>query len=252
MTSQKMILPLSSSLRPPCGQKHRNAFTGTSHPCESTRKLGNPLKSKRRLTVILSCRQKSYCGGWAVAEAPGKHSQQGRAPRAGLNLVFSEESLLQFWVTVLFPVQFGGRGAALTQGGPLTPGHLRPSPAHVCCSSKLAAHNTPYARDAACSAPFNMLGEPVLQDSWEQTLHPRGSWGREGPQHRTCVPSSPAGAAHRWETTILIWPSCLNGAHFFSPPNSPAQGWDTPLLRPTPLSLSSVTKKNICTRLLMS
>ena len=32
----------------------------------------------------------------------------------------------------------GGRGMALTQGGPLTPGHLRPSPAHVCCSSKSA------------------------------------------------------------------------------------------------------------------
>lgn len=61
------------------------------------------------LTVILSCRQKSYCGGWAVAEAP-EHSQQGRAPRAGLNLVFSEERASRFWVTVLFPVQFGAGG----------------------------------------------------------------------------------------------------------------------------------------------
>ena len=73
-------------------------------------KLGNPLKWKRRFTVTLSCRQKSYCWGWAVAEAPGKRSQQGRAPRAGLDGVFSEENLLRFWVTVLFPVRFGGPG----------------------------------------------------------------------------------------------------------------------------------------------
>ena len=88
--------------------------------------------------------------------------------------------------------------------------------------------------------------------SWEQTLHPGGSQAREAPLHCTCVPSSLTGAAHRPETTILIWPSCLISSLFFSPPNSPAQGWDTRLLRPTPLSLSSVTKKNICTRLLMS
>lgn len=80
---------------------------------------------------------------------------------------------------------------------------------------------------------------------------PEGSGPGKPPAPHLCPVFSrcgctPAGNHH------LIWPSCLNSVLFCSPHNSPAQGWDTPLLRPTPLSLSSVTKKNICTRLQMS
>ena len=175
----------------------------------------------------------------------------GQAPCTGLSRVFSEGIGLWLPVTVLFPGQCRGLGGALTQGQPLTPGHLRPSHAHVCRSSKPAAHNTPDARDVGTLPPSTWWASRFCRQSREQTLRPGAFWAREAPAPRLYLAFSRCGCTlarnrHR------LWPSCLNGALFSSPHNSPGQGWDTPLLRPTPLSLSSVTKKNICTRLQMS
>lgn len=78
---------------------------------------------------------------------------------------------------------------------------------------------------------------------------PEGLIGR-GPNCLCPVFSS--WAAHQWETTILILAILLEWCSFLFPSNSPAQVGTTPSPRPTPLSLSSVTKKNICTRLLMT
>ena len=105
----------------------------------------------------------------------------GEAPCTGLSRVFSEGIGLWLPVTVLFPGQCRGLGGALTQGQPLTPGHLRPSHAHVCCSSKPAAHNTPDARDVGTLPPSTWRASRFCRQSREQTLRPGAFWAGEAP-----------------------------------------------------------------------
>lgn len=204
-----MILPLHSEFLTEtptwskAGQreKNRNVLAGTSHPRpESTPETGEPPEMEMA-PVILSCRQKGYCGEWAVAEAPGAHSQQGRAPLTGLSRVFSEEIILRLPVTVLFPGQCRGVGGHLPKDSISRrdiSDLLRPTSA----AAETSSSQYPLCQRHRYSAPFSMVGESVLQAELGADSAPRRVPGPGSPLHRTCVPSSPAAAARGPETTI--------------------------------------------------